>query len=266
MLLGCHNKEKTLIPGNIKLHVTIAQSFADPFKLTISKTGDVGYATMHIYDYSDTGTSYSELFDSVLLFNEDFEAFFKTLDTVSLLSLPSDTADRGTYTDGGTFAVDVFRDGKTHHFEADQTSRKKTPYYYNLLDAVFLLANKKFEKYEAYIEDNQSYYEYSPYAKSKASYPQVIRLYGAYPMVDSSSLAHFFQQFPDTSTLIVDLSNIGHPGLDNVFQAFDSSHPNIMWVHGDHYEYFLPSIGVNSTKIVVTLKEAMRRTAANKGF
>lgn len=242
----------------------IAQSFADPMELTISKTEDTGYAAIKIYNYADTNTSYVVLSDSVLLGNRDFEAFFSTVNTVSLLNLPYDTVNRGTYTDGGTLAVDVFQDGKTHHFEVDQPSRKKTPLYYNLLDAVFHLANNKFERHESYIEDNQSYYEYSPYVKVKASYPKIIRLYGPYPMVDSSSLAHFFKQFPDTSALIVDLSNIGHPGLDNVFQAFDRSHPKIVWVSGNHYEYFLHSIGVDSTKIVGTLSEAMRRTAANK--
>lgn len=265
-LLSCHNKEKALIPREIKLHVMIAQSFADPMELTISKTGEAGYATIKIYDHVDTDTSYVVLSDSVRLTNTDFEVFFKTLDTVSLLSLPSDTANRGTYTDGGTFAVDVVQDGKTHHFEADQPSRKKTPSHYNLLDAVFHLANRKFERYEAYIEDNQSYYEYSPYTKVKASYPKIIRMYGPYPVVDSFSLTHFFKQFPDTSALIVDLSNIGHPGLDNIFKAFDRSHPHTVWVSGDHYRYFLPSIGVDSIKIAGTLSEAMRRTAANRGF
>lgn len=252
------------MPKHIKLDIAFGQSFADPLELTIFKNGDSGYATIKVYDYANFPTILDK--DSVLLSKEDFAAFFKTLDTVSLLTLPFDTAGRGTYTDGGNVAVTILQDGQRNYFETDQPSRDKTPHYYHFLDAVFELANKRFTGFDKYIESNQRCYEYSPFVNIKSEDPKVVRLYGVYQERDSLDLARFFQQFPDSVSLILDLSNIGHPGLNNLFKTFDKSHRNLLWVSGDRYDYFLPSIGIDSAKIARTLDEAMKRTAANKVF
>jgi hypothetical protein len=244
----------------MKLEVVFEQSFAYPLELTILKNEDSSYVTIRVEDHEKIPVANK---DSVPLSDEEFSSFFKTLDTVSLLTLPFDTAARGTYTDGGSMAATVLQDGQRNYFETDLPSRGKTPRYYRLLDAVFELANKKFAHFGKYIESNQRCYEYSPFINIKSENPKVVRLYGVYQEWDSLELAQFFQQFPDSASLVVDLSNIGYPGLHNLFRSFDKSHRNLMWVSGDRYDYFLPSIGVDSVKIGRTLEEALKRTAAN---
>jgi hypothetical protein len=245
----------------MKLDVVFEQSFAYPLELTILKNEDNGYVTIKAEDYGNIPVAIK---DSVPLTEEDFSSFFKTLDTVSLLTLPFDTAAEGTYTDGGSMAATVLQDGQRNYFETDLPSRRKTPRHYRLLDAVFELANKKFTRFDKYIESNQRCYEYSPFVNIKSESPKVVRLYGVYQEWDSLELARFFQQFPDSAPLVVDLSNIGYPGLPNLFRSFDKSHSNLMWVSGDRYDYFLPSIGVDSAKVGRTLEEVEKRTAANK--
>jgi hypothetical protein len=251
------------MPKHMKLDVVFEQSFAYPLELTISKNEDSGYVTIRVEDYEKVPVGNK---DSVRLSEEDFASFFKTLDTVSLLTLLFDTAARGTYTDGGSMATTVLQDGQRNYFEIDLPSRDKTPGHYRLLDAVFELANKKFPRFDKYIESNQRCYEYSPFVNIKSENPKIVRLYGVYQEWDSLDLAHFFQQFPDSATLVVDLTNVGYLGLNSLFRTFDKSHRNLMWVTGDRYDYFLPSIGIDSAKVVKTLEEAMKRTAENKVF
>jgi hypothetical protein len=170
-------------------------------------------------------------------------------------------------TDGRIIEVRVEQDNQTNKFAFDYPERKNNPEYFQLLNAVFNLLNKRFSQYEAYIEENQGVFYFNLGVKLRGNSPKHVRLYG-YP--DSVELHNFLKSLSLTESLIMDVSNLPAFSKDKMqFLAFEKSHPNLIWVVGQPrvYDFLnrydlketMKEIGFDTTKMVRDTLTAVKR-------
>jgi hypothetical protein len=253
---SCNTDYKNQIPDKVLIDVGFYPAFHLPIQVKILKNNDSGYLTCKVLG-RDTLHKITA-FDSVLLTKNDFDTFFKILDTVSLLKMHYETVDIGM--DGITIDATIIQNEETNKFATWSPSRKEKPIDYKFLDAVFDLINKKLPKEENYIEDVQDYLSYGLGIKIKNDNPAIIKMYGGYTIFDATKLQLFFDSLPRDKPIIMDMSNFGGMGsiLHDYFAVCDGTHEKMIWVTpGDWKEYFT-RVGIDTNKMVSDIETARK--------
>ena len=256
---SCKSNHQTQVPDKVLIEAGFYPSFHLPVEIKLQKDSDSGYLTCKALDYDSANKVIA--FDSVLLTKNDFDTFFKMLDTVSLLKIPYDTLDLGM--DGITVVASIIQNGQTNKFRTWSPSRYEKPMHYRFLDAIFNLLNKKLPKLENYIENVQDYLSYGLGIKIKSENPIVIKMYGGYSIDDATKLQSFFDSLPRNKPVIMDMSNFGGMGtiLHDYFAVCDGTHEKMIWVTPGKLKEYFTEVGIDTTKMTSSVEIAKRMAA-----
>lgn len=227
---GCRSKDRLDISNDFSISISFRHSFAKPMDLHIRQTNNHAVASVEIFDYRNAGHPISS--EKTDLSNEEVKQFIKLLKNTPVFSLNSDSTMRGQHTDGGTTYFDAVQGNKKNKFEVeDWVTMDKGTRYDALIEAAFYVLNRKFPRFESYIEENQMYHPHGFPVKVRGQNPKIVRLYGRYFDEDSLQLANLLSQFDKTEPLILDLSNIQTiASIEQLLLDFDHTHSRVAWV------------------------------------
>ncbi len=257
-------KIKTKEPTNFNLEVQFLPAFSNPVKLKLVKEIDSGYLEctvneLHFTRYTVSTSRKIKSISKINLSKTDFERFFKILDTTSLLELRDDSIYGR---DGISIIVDILQDSLKNKAQIWSPERENATNFYNLLDALFDLANRKLIFQEKHIEDIQIYLSYSPWMKVKCTAPLIIKMFGSYSVDDTCTLRTFFDLLPKNQRVIIDMTNFHGMGtvLDFYFHDSEDLREKLIWVTGNNKQKeYLLRIGCTEDKMVQDIKTAIER-------
>lgn len=241
-----------VVPRSAELSFSFYPAFSAPLRATLTVHGHSGVLCLVRPQVPGAVN------DSAYVSLAELTDFFAKADTGDFLSLPSDPDWNGV--DGISIDLRFRIEEKQHNLDLWSPVRFRHPGAYRILDAFFALAYAKLPAREKELEDVQMHLEYGLPVKLKSVSPTVYRMYGTLSINEQPALLRFFDSIPDTARVIFDLRNFHGMGrlLDEDFQTFDRSHPNVVWVTpGKLDDYFMDIL--SPARRVQTMEEAKER-------
>jgi hypothetical protein len=244
---------------NINLHdkkdffycIDFYPAFLYPCKVEINKKNQSGQIKLIIFDILIGSNRLTPILsDSALLDKVDFKNFL-VLDTISLISMKSDTM---TGLDGigvkNLYCQDTVRNN--FYFWSPQKGTTE----HKIVEVVIGLLRKKFTtlKYQEYIEQLEQYFNFGLPCKKISNNPLEIRIYGSLTSNNKDELNNFINKLPSDTSIVIDMTNFNRMGTMYypLFRSLINRNKNIIWVTKDNNQ--LKEIGIDTLKIVNNIK------------
>lgn len=150
LIISCTKTEKIIEPVDFIYSVNFYPSFADRSEVEITKIGNKGKIKLIIED------EFSQVVDSTVLNEEDFNLFSKELGNISLANTKGSNHNG---IDGMTCSNVFYQNGKLNKFSFWSPQRGSD--YYVLTDAVVTIIKRKFtgKKYDEYFKRLEKHYK-----------------------------------------------------------------------------------------------------------
>lgn len=259
LLAGCSGKtskvDKTLADVKYFAYYTdFSPSFMPSCRISIIKKGEIGQLKLIVYNFRDTSRTLRVAYaDSVVLKDSDFNYFFNTLDSISLMTMKTDSS---MGLDGIGVQNTCYQDTikNTFYFWSPNKGSKE----HKIVEAVIGLTRQKFTsmKQQEYFESLEQYFDFGLPCKKISDNPYEVRIYGSLSSNEEQELNKFIKDLPSDRPILIDMTNFEGMGTMYypLFKSLINRNKNIVWA--TRYKRQLKEIGIDTTKIAPDISTA----------